>query len=58
MKEQLTINGVTFNLRVCYALGEERFRSEVVDVCFAAKKPAERAKIAEKVWKMILKFIS
>lgn len=58
MKGQATINGVTFNFRACYALGEERFRREVIDVHFAAKKPAERARIAEKVWKMILKSFS
>ena len=55
---QMTVNGVTFNLRACYALGEERFRREVVDVHFAAKKPAEREKIAKKVWDKILKSFS
>ena len=58
MKAQVTINGVTFNVRACYELKEERFIREVIDVHFADNKPAERTRIAEKAWKMICKSFS
>lgn len=53
MSRQLIINGITFNVEACLALGKARFLEEVGAVHFADNKPAERRRMLLKVWKMI-----